>query len=76
MKEKLQENVFVTIGKLITTALLRKALNKATREAGTDMNLKTTLESLKYHNDELERILKSKCKTYPDSPGCKDKASK
>lgn len=72
----LQENLFATIAKIITQTSLKKNLNQAMREAENDMDLKTTISSLQYHVNELERLEKIHCQRYPDSKQCKDKAKK
>lgn len=75
-REILRENLFVEIGKLLALSQLKRNLPKAMREVEDDMSLKSTLESLQFHANELDRQLKNHCARYPNSSICKEKSKK
>lgn len=69
--EKLRENIFIQIGKLLALSQLKKGLNKAMNQVDDDPELQSTLQSLKYHTEALEKQLKYHCQKWPDSKRCK-----
>lgn len=70
---KLQENVFTTIAKALALPLLKSNMNKLKKQFDDDPSLQSTIASIEYHTNELERQLKNFCKMYPESKRCKDK---
>ena len=72
-KLKLQENVFTQIAKLIATSMVKMNLSKAMKDIEHDPNIQASIESMKYHAAEAERMLKLLCKTNPDHAKCKEK---
>lgn len=68
----INENLFTTIGKLISSTLMKKDIRKAIKQADSDPDIQASLESLRFHTEELERLTKAHCARNPDSPHCKD----
>jgi antitoxin component YwqK of YwqJK toxin-antitoxin module len=70
--DKLRENIFTEIGKLLSLSTIKKDLDKARDLVEEDPDLQETMETLKYHYAKLEKSLPEFCKRYPDSPACKN----
>lgn len=71
--QQLQENIFTQIAKLLAIGQLKKELPKAIKELENNPEVQASLESLKYHADKLDQLLKRRCNDYPDDPKCKQR---
>lgn len=67
-----RENVFTQIAKLLALAQIKKELPKAIDEFNDNPEMQASLESMKFHADRVEKLLKSICKDDPDYPKCKE----
>lgn len=74
MKQKhpLQENLFTTIGKILALTQLKRNLGKAEKMTKGDTEIQTTLQSMEYHAQRLEKLLKSICQRNPLDSRCKE----
>lgn len=70
--QKIQENLLLTIGKMITTALLKTALDRQIKSFEDDPKIKSILKSIKSDTEEYEARLKAYCKKDPNNVRCKE----
>jgi hypothetical protein len=70
-KQLFNENIFKTIGMIILSPILRKALNQAARDLkDDDPELSGHLEGIKFSQDQIERILANYCTRKPNDIRC------
>jgi hypothetical protein len=74
--QQLQENLFTTIAKILALNALKRNLGTADKLAKGDQELQTSIESLKYHTQRLEKLLSDVCKRDPTNWRCKEYAKK
>lgn len=67
---KLHENIFEKILGMLYITKMKPAL-KVAEKLLDDPEFQSHLETLRYHNDNLENFLKNFCKKRPDDPECK-----
>lgn len=72
-KDIINENLFTTIAKMLALPALKANMSRLDKKFKSDPDLQSTIKSIEFHTDELERKLKLHCKRWPDSPHCKDK---
>ena len=72
--QQLQENLFATIAKILAFNALKRNLGTADKLAKGDQEVQTSIESLKYHTQRLEKLLKDVCKRDPLNWRCKEYA--
>lgn len=72
--EKVQENLAISIGKLITRALLNAS--KQIKQFRSDPEFDKLIKSAKFHADEYERKMEKRCKKFPDAEDCKEYLNK
>ena len=68
----LQENIFLTIAKMLAIGQIKKNIGKAMKDLDDAPKIKKSLESMEYWAGQVETELKNFCKSYPDSERCKD----
>lgn len=64
------ENIFVAISKLLAKPRLKKLLQTSPAES---INLKASMDAIKFHLNDLEKNLEEFCRRNPDSVMCKGK---
>lgn len=70
-KQSFNENIFKTIGMIILSPILRRALNQASRDfKETDPDLVGHLEGIKFSQDQIERLLTNYCTRKPNDIRC------
>ena len=74
--QQLQENLFATIAKILAFNALKRNLGTAKELAKGDQELQGSIETLKYHTERLEKMLKDVCKRDPTNWRCKEYAKK
>ena len=72
--QQLQENLFATIAKILAFNALKRNLGTAKELTKGDQELQGSLETLKYHTQRLEKLLKDVCKRDPLNWRCKEYA--
>jgi len=70
--QQLQENLFATIAKILAFNALKRNLGTAKELTKGDQELQGSLETLKYHTQRLEKLLKDVCKRDPLNWRCKE----
>jgi hypothetical protein len=70
--QKIQENIFTEIGKLLSLSTIKTNLAAAKNLVNDDPDLQDTIDTLQYHYAKLQKTLPEFCKRYPDSPACKN----
>ena len=63
--ERLTENLFTTIAKIIAVSKIKKT------KAKDDPELIASIESIRYHAQRLQKIMKMLCDRDPQNPKCK-----
>lgn len=71
--QRLQENVFTEIAKIIALAQLKIALPKAMKKMEANPEIMDALKSLEKNTKELDDMIKKYKEKYPDNPKYKDK---
>ena len=69
--QQLQENLFATIAKILAFNALKRNLGTADELTKGDQEVQTSIESLKYHTQRLEKLLQDVCKRDPLNWRCK-----
>jgi hypothetical protein len=68
----MQENLFTTIAKLLALNIIKRNIGSAKQLAKGDAEVQTSLESLKFHTQRLEKLLKDLCDRDPTNFRCKE----
>lgn len=71
-KYPLQENLFTTIAKLLVFKQLKRNLGTAEKLTKGDAEIQATLDSMRYHAERLEKLLKTICERDPTNFRCKE----
>lgn len=71
-KHPLQENLFTTIGKILALKQLKRNLGPAEKMTKGDTEIQATLQSMSFHAQRLEKLLKSICERDPTNFRCKE----
>lgn len=66
-------NIFTELAKTFASLGLNKILKQIEREMKEDPSIIATVDSIRYHNNVLEKLLPDFCKRHPESSLCKDK---
>lgn len=69
---ELHENFFTMIAKILATPMMKVQFGRLNQKFQNDPELQSSLQSLKFYTDKLEKDLMMHCKRHPDSKHCKD----
>ncbi len=73
---RLHESIFEKIIGMLYIAKMKPLLKVAEKMLPDDEEFKAHLESLRYHNEELQKYLKNWCKYNPEHGLCKHRQRK